>query len=190
MQIGHLFILPAGIPHSPQRFPETLGMVIERRREENELDGIRFYDDNFQEVLFEKWFKCNKLDQDLVPILNEFKDNKTSKKLEKGSVFTWNTCKTFKPPVKMKSLFDHLLTRNEKEALMTCKESTIVFFNSGKHVIDNNCYSDIFLWHHGSSAEVEGNYMMDNDCMILNKKSSFVLTNEGPTLMVKMSLFK
>ncbi|XP_047379509.1 3-hydroxyanthranilate 3,4-dioxygenase isoform X3 [Sciurus carolinensis] len=40
---GEIFLLPAGVPHSPQRFANTMGLVIERRRLETELDGLRFF---------------------------------------------------------------------------------------------------------------------------------------------------
>ena len=41
---GQVYLLPSRIPHSPQR-PETgsLGLVIERTRYEDEMDGLRWY---------------------------------------------------------------------------------------------------------------------------------------------------
>lgn len=36
-----LFLLPGSIAHSPQRQADTIGLVIERERAEDELDGIR-----------------------------------------------------------------------------------------------------------------------------------------------------
>lgn len=36
-----IFLLPARVPHSPQRFANTVGLVVERRRLETELDGLR-----------------------------------------------------------------------------------------------------------------------------------------------------
>lgn len=36
-----IFLLPARVPHSPQRFANTMGLVVERRRLESELDGLR-----------------------------------------------------------------------------------------------------------------------------------------------------
>ena len=36
-----IFLLPAGVPHSPQRFANTVGLVIERRRLKTELDALR-----------------------------------------------------------------------------------------------------------------------------------------------------
>ncbi|OWK10635.1 HAAO [Cervus elaphus hippelaphus] len=38
---GEIFLLPAGVPHSPQRFANTVGLVIERKRLKTELDGLR-----------------------------------------------------------------------------------------------------------------------------------------------------
>lgn len=38
---SQIFLLPARVPHSPQRFANTMGLVIERRRMETELDGLR-----------------------------------------------------------------------------------------------------------------------------------------------------
>ncbi|XP_029420693.1 3-hydroxyanthranilate 3,4-dioxygenase isoform X2 [Nannospalax galili] len=40
---GEIFLLPARVPHSPQRFANTMGLVIERKRLETELDGLRFF---------------------------------------------------------------------------------------------------------------------------------------------------
>ena len=33
---NEIFLLPPKIPHSPQRFENTIGLVIERRRRQNE----------------------------------------------------------------------------------------------------------------------------------------------------------
>ncbi|XP_060042924.1 3-hydroxyanthranilate 3,4-dioxygenase isoform X3 [Erinaceus europaeus] len=69
---GEVFLLPAGIPHSPQRFANTVGLVIERRRLPSELDGLRFYVENTTDVLFEKWFYCEDLGTQLAPIIQEW----------------------------------------------------------------------------------------------------------------------
>ncbi|XP_006839465.1 PREDICTED: 3-hydroxyanthranilate 3,4-dioxygenase [Chrysochloris asiatica] len=69
---GEIFLLPAGIPHSPQRFANTVGLVIERRRQQTELDGLRYYVGDTVDVLFEKWFYCEDLGTQLAPIIQEF----------------------------------------------------------------------------------------------------------------------
>ncbi|XP_057254527.1 3-hydroxyanthranilate 3,4-dioxygenase isoform X3 [Pezoporus wallicus] len=40
---GEMFLLPARIPHSPQRYANTMGLVIERERLKTEIDGLRFF---------------------------------------------------------------------------------------------------------------------------------------------------
>ncbi|XP_069881583.1 3-hydroxyanthranilate 3,4-dioxygenase [Dipodomys merriami] len=69
---GEIFLLPARVPHSPQRFANTMGLVIERRRLGSELDGLRYYVGDTVDVLFEKWFYCSNLGTQLAPIIQEF----------------------------------------------------------------------------------------------------------------------
>eukprot|EP00939_MAST-03C_sp_MAST-3C-sp1_P000540 g540.t1 len=73
---GEVFLLPSRIPHSPQR-PEkgSFGLVVERRREKHELDGLRFYEnfDTCDKILWEKYFHCYDLGRDLVPVIKEYK---------------------------------------------------------------------------------------------------------------------
>lgn len=42
---GEVFLLPGGVPHSPQRPEGTVGLVIERRRRPGEVDELRWYCD-------------------------------------------------------------------------------------------------------------------------------------------------
>eukprot|EP00954_Amorphochlora_amoebiformis_P013743 1079565-Amorphochlora_amoeboformis.AAC.1 len=39
---GEAFLLPPRIPHSPQRPPNSLGLVIERERLQGELDAMQW----------------------------------------------------------------------------------------------------------------------------------------------------
>ncbi|XP_005156656.2 3-hydroxyanthranilate 3,4-dioxygenase isoform X2 [Danio rerio] len=73
---GEMFLLPARIPHSPQRQANTVGLVVERRRLSKETDGLRYFVANSTEVLFERWFYCENLGTQLVPIIKEFMDSK------------------------------------------------------------------------------------------------------------------
>jgi len=71
---GQIFLLPARIPHSPNRFDNTVGLVVERRRTEKELDGLRYYvdDQNAEERLFERWFRVTNLGTQLPPLIKEY----------------------------------------------------------------------------------------------------------------------
>lgn len=73
---GQVFLLPSRIPHSPQRPEEgSFGLVIERERESQEPDGLRWYTDfdTCDTVLYEKYFDCHDLGRDLVPVVVAYK---------------------------------------------------------------------------------------------------------------------
>ncbi|XP_026045268.1 3-hydroxyanthranilate 3,4-dioxygenase [Astatotilapia calliptera] len=76
---GEMFLLPARIPHSPQRQANTVGLVMERRRLLTETDCLRYHVDNTTDILFEKWFYCQDLGTQLVPIIKEFMASKQCK---------------------------------------------------------------------------------------------------------------
>ena len=54
---GDIFLLPPNTPHSPQREAGSIGLVIERRRRENEIDGLQWYCENCGTKLYEEFFK-------------------------------------------------------------------------------------------------------------------------------------
>ena len=59
---GSIFLLPAKIPHSPQRAADTVGLVIERRRTEDLTDRLRWYCEHCNEELFEEVMHIQTLD--------------------------------------------------------------------------------------------------------------------------------
>ncbi len=54
---GEIFLLPARIPHSPQRPAKTVGLVIERNRQPGEKDGCMWFCDQCHEKLYEEFFQ-------------------------------------------------------------------------------------------------------------------------------------
>lgn len=78
---GDTFCLPPGIPHSPQREPESIGIVIERQRREDELDALQWYCQNpeCRNLLFRKEFHCKDLGSDLLPIIQEYRCDETKR---------------------------------------------------------------------------------------------------------------
>jgi 3-hydroxyanthranilate 3,4-dioxygenase len=69
---GEIFLLPPGVPHSPQRFPDTVGLVIERRRRPEERDHLRWYCEACGEVLYDESFHCTDLGTQLKPVIEKF----------------------------------------------------------------------------------------------------------------------
>ena len=53
---GSLFLLPPGVPHSPQRPAGTVGLVVERKRQVGELDGLRWYCEQCGQPVHEAFF--------------------------------------------------------------------------------------------------------------------------------------
>jgi len=69
---GEMFLLPPGIPHSPQRPANTVGLVIERRRAESEHDHLRWFCENCGELLYDSDFHLVDLGKQLKPIIEQF----------------------------------------------------------------------------------------------------------------------
>jgi 3-hydroxyanthranilate 3,4-dioxygenase len=69
---GEMFLLPAGIPHSPQRPANTVGLVIERQRQDGEQDHLRWFCEKCGEVLHDSSFELEDLGKQLKPIIEDF----------------------------------------------------------------------------------------------------------------------
>lgn len=69
---GDLFLLPPGIPHSPQRPAGTVGMVVERQRPAGMKDYLRFYCDKCGAVVHEPEFDLKNIGTQLKQIMEEF----------------------------------------------------------------------------------------------------------------------
>ena len=72
---GDIFLLPANIPHSPQRFSNTVGLVVEKKRKSNDLDGFQWYCDNCSCLLYEKYTQVSDIVKQLPIIFNQFWNN-------------------------------------------------------------------------------------------------------------------
>ena len=73
---GEIFLLPANVPHSPQRFKDTVGLVVEKTRKPNELDGFQWYCDNCFSLLYEKYTQVSNIVKQLPIIFDKFWQNK------------------------------------------------------------------------------------------------------------------
>jgi 3-hydroxyanthranilate 3,4-dioxygenase len=69
---GEIFLLPGGVPHSPQRPEGTVGMVIERDRKPEELDALRWYCDACGAKVYEETFHCVDLGKQLKPVIERY----------------------------------------------------------------------------------------------------------------------
>ena len=69
---GEIFLLPARVPHSPQRPENTVGLVVERVRKPGELDHLRWYCEGCGETLHDAAFQLVDLGTQLKPLIEAF----------------------------------------------------------------------------------------------------------------------
>ncbi|MDB6086154.1 MAG: 3-hydroxyanthranilate 3,4-dioxygenase, partial [Gammaproteobacteria bacterium] len=69
---GDLFLLPPEIPHSPQRPAGTIGIVVERRRHPEELDGFSWYCEQCGNRLFLERVPVRNIQTELPAIFARF----------------------------------------------------------------------------------------------------------------------
>ena len=69
---GDMFLLPARTPHSPQRGPNTIGLVIEKIREAPELDGFMWFCEQCDNKLHEEYMYVSDIVTQLPPVMKSF----------------------------------------------------------------------------------------------------------------------
>ena len=72
IRAGEILLLPAGVPHSPQRPADTVGLVIERRRRPGELDGLQWYCEGCDRLLYQEFFQLRDIESDFPPVFARF----------------------------------------------------------------------------------------------------------------------
>jgi len=69
---GEIFLLPRKVPHSPQRPANTVGLVMEIKRNHGEKDGFIWFCDNCDHKLYEEYFVLTDIVKQLPPIMGKF----------------------------------------------------------------------------------------------------------------------
>ena len=72
LRAGQMFYLPPRVPHSPQRMPDSIGLVIERRRLADEKDGLLWFCQQCNHKLFEAYFALESIEHDFPPVFERF----------------------------------------------------------------------------------------------------------------------
>ena len=72
IRAGETFLLPPRTPHSPQRMPDSVGLVIERRRLPHEQDGLQWYCEDCNAKVYEEYFHLHDIEQDFPPVFDRF----------------------------------------------------------------------------------------------------------------------
>ena len=72
---GDIFLLPPKVPHSPQRPAGTVGLVIERKRTPQELDGFAWFCPQCDSKLYEEFLHVSNIVTQLPPVFDRFYGN-------------------------------------------------------------------------------------------------------------------
>jgi 3-hydroxyanthranilate 3,4-dioxygenase len=80
---GDIFLLPPKVPHSPQRPANTVGLVMEMIRSEDEKDGFQWYCENCNQLLYEEYFHLEDIVKQLPPIMTRFYESEEKRTCKK-----------------------------------------------------------------------------------------------------------
>ena len=72
IRAGEIFLLPREMPHSPQRPAGTVGIVVERRRKPDELDGFSWYCEHCGHQLYMERVPVGNIETELPAIFARF----------------------------------------------------------------------------------------------------------------------
>ena len=72
IRAGEVLLIPPGLPHSPQRPANTVGLVIERARRAGELDGFQWYCERCGHRLYEEFFPLTDIEKQFPPVFDRF----------------------------------------------------------------------------------------------------------------------
>jgi 3-hydroxyanthranilate 3,4-dioxygenase len=69
---GEIFLLPGKVPHSPQRGPNTIGIVIEQKRPASMEDALEWYCEKCGDQLYRETFPLKNIVTELPVLMNKF----------------------------------------------------------------------------------------------------------------------
>jgi 3-hydroxyanthranilate 3,4-dioxygenase len=72
IKAGETFLLPPRVPHSPQRLPDSIGLVIERKRLAHEDDGLLWFCEQCNQKIYEEYFHLHDIEKDFPPVFDRF----------------------------------------------------------------------------------------------------------------------
>jgi 3-hydroxyanthranilate 3,4-dioxygenase len=74
---GEIFVCPGGMPHSPRRLDNTWGLVIERRRREQEQEAFVWFCEQCDERVYSRPVKQESVASQVAAVYKEFNSDQT-----------------------------------------------------------------------------------------------------------------
>nr|XP_054758909.1 3-hydroxyanthranilate 3,4-dioxygenase-like [Lytechinus pictus] len=196
---GEIFLLPSRIAHSPQRQADTIGLVLERERAEEEKDGLRYYVDGTLERLYEEWFHCVDLGTQLAPVIKRYfasEQHKTGKPIE--GTLPENPPVTLDSEIKLDDPFmlqewiednrEEIDSKGSKSLFGDDNQFSVVMWGAGSE--SGGCEAaEVWLWQLEGKSDVGvgdvkvKKYELNKDeCMLIPKGTTYTATREKGSL--------
>ena len=77
LQAGDVFLVPAGIPHSPVRSAGSVGLVVEIKNKEGKKDGLLWFCNHCNHQLHEVYFTLQDIEKDFLKHFRDFYHSET-----------------------------------------------------------------------------------------------------------------
>ncbi len=194
---GNMLLLPACVPHSPQRSENTIGIVIERTRKSTELDCLRWYLPGTNKILYEEIFHCKDLGHELKAIIDRFMQSKSYKTNTPNKNYAIdNSLNLFQHSVKSSDLRPFKLMKKLNDDSIFCGKEFVITSLSGKtdfeYLYSENTV-EVLLWQFSgfsSITHVESNIhskLMDFGSISLikgNKDSKITIKQDDGCLLL------
>ncbi len=72
IKAGEMFYLPPHVPHSPQRMPDSVGLVIERKRLAHEQDALMWFCERCNVKIYEESFHLTDIENQFHAVFERF----------------------------------------------------------------------------------------------------------------------
>lgn len=199
---GEVFLLPGRIPHSPQRQANTIGFVAERDRGPEELDCLRYFVDDTKEVLFESWFHCEDLGQQLKTIVQEYFESQQYKTglpipgtITENPPFKPDNQQSLEDPFSLRQWVENNLEEINKTGYKQLFggrfEMKAFIFGLGQQTRSFS-HAETFLWQWAGIAQVEVDnhvYELKEDHSILIPiGKTWIITNASGALTLSLAI--
>ena len=80
---GEIYLMPRDTIHSPQRPPNTVGLVIELKAKKGEIDNMYWYCEKCNEMLHKETFNLKNIVTELPPLMEKYFSNEQLRKCKK-----------------------------------------------------------------------------------------------------------
>ena len=72
IRAGDVFMLPAKVPHSPQRSDGSIGLVVEKTRSPSDRDGLQWYCNRCTSKLYEEFFYLEDIETQFKAVFDRY----------------------------------------------------------------------------------------------------------------------